>query len=164
MKRKTEEQPAELKKQLEEWKGKYLRALADYQNLEKRTHAQIEETRKFAVEIFLKRLLPVLDTLERAQQHLADHGLALVLKEVATLLSEYGVEKIKTHGRAFNPHEMECIEVVDGEENRVMEEVMPGYRLQGKVLRVAKVKVGKSQIDEKAEKLAKEQLQKGDYM
>lgn len=133
----------ELKKQAEEWKNKYLRALADYQNLEKRTHAEKEETRKFAVRIFLERLLPVADTVAKAQQHLSDPGLGLALKELDALLSEFGVEKIQTVGQPFNPHEMECIEVIAGNDNEVMEESLPGYRLHGKVLRIAQVKVGR---------------------
>lgn len=164
MKKKTDEQILELQKQVEEWKNKYLRALADYQNLEKRTFQEKEATRRFAVEIFLGRLLPVVDTLERAQDHLHNQGLALALKEFFALLHEQGVEKIKSVGREFNPHEMECVEVVDGEENKVVEEVLPGYRLQGKVLRIAQVKVGKRERNEHAEELAKEQLAKGDYM
>lgn len=131
--------------EVEEWKNKYLRALADYQNLEKRTHTEKEETRKFAVQIFLARFLPVADTLAKAQQHLSDSGLGLALKELDALLSEFGVEKIETMGKAFNPHEMECIEVVAGNDNEVVNELLPGYRLHGKVLRVAQVKVGKKQ-------------------
>ncbi|MFZ5845080.1 MAG: nucleotide exchange factor GrpE, partial [Patescibacteria group bacterium] len=111
MKKKTDEQILELQKQVEEWKNKYLRALADYQNLEKRTFQEKEATRRFAVEIFLGRLLPVVDTLERAQDHLHNQGLALALKEFFALLHEQGVEKIKSVGREFNPHEMECVEV-----------------------------------------------------
>lgn len=143
MRKKTDENIEELKKQIDEWKNKYLRALADYQNLEKRTHADKEETRKFAVAVFLERLLPVADTLEKAQGHLKDQGLALALKELDVLFSEFGVSRIETLGQVFNPHEMECVEVVDGKENDVVEEVLPGYRLHGKLLRVAQVKVGK---------------------
>lgn len=138
-----------LQKEIEEWKNKYLRALADYQNLEKRTHTEKEETRKFAVLIFLERLLPVTDTLARAQEHLSDSGLGLALKELDAILQEFGVEKIETKGKSFDPHEMECIEVVEGADNKVVEEVLPGYRLHGKVLRVAQVKVGKEMTNDK---------------
>jgi ribosomal protein S6 len=60
---------------------------------------------------------------------------------------------------------MECVEVVESEkEGEVVEEVRAGYKLEDKVIRVAQVKVGKKDINKKAEELAKEQLQKGDYM
>ena len=133
-----------LQAQVDELKGKYLRALADYQNLEKRSYTEKEEVRKFAAENMLERLLSVLDSFELAQQHLNDQGLALALKEWYAFLQERGVVQIKTVGRDFNPHEMECIEVVDGEENKVIEEVLPGYTLFDRVLRVAQVKVGKN--------------------
>lgn len=164
MKKKVDEHIEELKKQVDEWKGRYLRALADYQNLEKRIQAERHEIRRFAAEVILGRLLPILDILRRAQDHLKNPGLNLAVKEFLALLTAQGVEKIEVIGREFDPHQMECVEVVAGEDNRVMDEVRPGYRFRDKILRVAQVKVGKSAIDEKAEELAKEQLQKGDYM
>ena len=134
----------EHEEQTEEWKNKYVRALADYQNLEKRTYAEKEEIRKFAAESMLERLLPVLDSFEFAQKHLNDQGLTLALKEWYAFLAERGVQRIKTVGLEFDPHEMECIEVVEGDkDNEVAEEVRPGYMIGDKVLRVAQVKVGK---------------------
>jgi len=127
----------------EEWKNKYLRALADYQNLEKRTAADKQEVRRYAEEELLVRLLPVVDTFERAQVHLQDKGLALALKELYAVFEEQEVKKIDVIGRQFNPHEMECVEVAEGEDNKVMEELLSGYKLRNKVLRVAQVKVGK---------------------
>ncbi len=144
MKKKQDGPSEESKKQIEEWKGKYVRALADYQNLEKRTRNEKEETRRFAIEVFVGRLLPVIDTLEKATKHIADQGLALALNELWAALSEFGVSKLDVLGKPFNPHEMECIEVVNGEENIVVEEVFAGYRLHDKIVRVAQVKVGKT--------------------
>ncbi len=132
-----------LNDKVEEWKGKYLRALADYQNLEKRTYAEKEEIRKFASQALLERLFPVLDSFELAQKQLNDQGLMLALKEWYAFLSELGVVRIATVGKDFNPHEMECVEVVAGDPNKVIEEVLPGYKLFDRILRVAQVKVGK---------------------
>lgn len=146
MKKKDDTQPnkeEELQKQVDEWKNKYLRALADYQNLEKRSRDHVGEARKFAAEIVLSRLLPVADTLKKAKDHVKDPGIDLTYKELQAVLEEQGVEKIDVLGRQFDPHEMECVEVVDGEDNKVIEEVLPGYRFRGKILRVAQVKVGK---------------------
>ncbi len=133
----------------EDWKNKYLRALADYRNLEKRKEEEVATVRKFAGEVILARLLPVADTFVTAAIHLKDPGLDLAIKQLFAFFQEAGVEKIETVGKQFNPHEMECIEVVDlpaqaeGNDNEVVEDVLPGYRLRGKVLRVAQVKVGK---------------------
>lgn len=133
----------ELQAQVDELKGKYLRALADYQNLEKRTYGEKEEIRKFASVVLLERLFPVLDSFELAQKQLHDQGLTLALKEWYAFLAEQGVKRIETVGKDFNPHEMECVDVIAGEPNKVIEEVLPGYKLFDRILRVAQVKVGK---------------------
>ncbi len=143
MKKKISTETEELHKQAEEWKSKYLRALADYQNLEKRTQSEKQEIRKYAAEVIVMRLLPALDTLTKATAHVKDTGLELALKELYAALSEQGVEKIAVVGKPFDPHQMECIEVVAGEDNIVVEEILPGYRLHDKIIRIAQVKVGK---------------------
>ena len=132
----------EFRRQVEEWKGKYVRTLADYQNLERRTQSEKEDIRRFAAEIVLSRLLPALDTLGKAKDHIKDIGLDLAFKELYAVLEEQGVEKMEVVGKEFNPHEMECIEVVEGKDNEVVEEILPGYRFRDKILRVAQVKVG----------------------
>ena len=129
--------------QTDEWKNKYLRALADYQNLEKRKSEEIGQVRRFAGEILLIKLLPVVDTFTRALVHVKDSGLGLALKELEAFLKNAGVEKMDVVGKPFNPQDMECIEVVDGEDNIITEELLSGYTLHGKVIRVAQVKVGK---------------------
>lgn len=138
----TDEPVSAAATEVEEWKMKYMRALADYQNLEKRSSQRVSEVRQFAGEIVLSRLLPVVDTFGKVKAHLNDPGLDLAYKELVSVLSEQGVERIEVLGRQFDPTEMDCIEVVNGKENQVMEEVAPGYRFRGKVLRVARVKVG----------------------
>lgn len=138
-----EKEVASSKDEISDWKAKCMRAIADYQNLERRSQEQKELIRKFASEIVLERLFPALDTLKKATDHLKDAGLDLAYKELVSVITEQGVEEIKTVGEEFNPHEMECIEVVAGEDNKVIEELRPGYKLYEKVLRVAQVKVGK---------------------
>jgi len=129
--------------EVNEWKNKYLRALADYQNLEKRSFQEKEEVRRFASEMTLKKFIPAIDSLERATKHITDEGLALSLKEFYAALTECGVRKIETVGKPFDPFCMECIEVKEGEDGIVIEELRAGYTLFDKVLRVAQVNVGK---------------------
>jgi molecular chaperone GrpE len=131
------------KNDIEEWKNKYLRALADYQNLERRTEEEKKQIRQYASNYVLGRLLPVIDTFKRASEHIKDTGLDLAFKELEAVLEEQGVEKIETLGKMFNPHEMECVEVVEGDDGKVIEETLTGYRVGEKILRVAQVKVGK---------------------
>ena len=136
-----------------DWKNKYMRALADYKNLEKRAADEKTEIRKFAAEVVITRLLPVMDSLTKAKEHLKDPGLDLAYKEFEAALTELGVAKLAVLGKPFDPHQMECIEVVDlpaqagGPENQVVEETIPGYRYHDKILRVAQVKVGKKQTN-----------------
>ncbi len=128
---------------VDEWKNKYLRALADYQNLEKRTQEEKQEIRKFAAEVVIARLVPAIDSLAKAKEHLKDTGLDLAYKELETALADLGVTKIDVIGKPFDPHIMECIEVVEGNDGMVVEETLPGYMLHEKIVRVAQVKVGK---------------------
>lgn len=142
---KADEESIALKKQVEEWKSKYIRALADYQNLEKRTNERVREVREFAAEIILGRLLSVVDTFGKVTEHINDPGLELAYKELVAVLVEQGVERMEVVGMPFDPTEMDCVEVIPGKDDEVIEEVLPGYKFRGKVLRVARVKVGKSE-------------------
>lgn len=132
------------KQDTEDWKTKYLRALADYQNLEKRSQERVNEAHKFAAEMLLLRLLSVVDTFTKVKEHIQDTGFDLAFKEMLAVLEEQGIERIAVAGLDFNPHQMECIEVVEGLDTKVVEEVSAGYMFRGKILRVAQVKVGKA--------------------
>ena len=116
-----------LKEQIEVWKNKYTRALADYQNLEKRKEEERSQIVKYATGEVLERFFPILDTFERAQAHLHDPGLGLALKEFAAAFEEQGVVRLDVLGSEFDPHTMDCTEVVEGNENIVMEVVETGY-------------------------------------
>ena len=124
----------------EEYKEKYLRALADYQNLVKRTQAEREEFVQFASEALINKLLSVLDNLERAKGVLTDKGIDIIYNELWQVLQGEGVERIKlTKTDAFDPMTMECIEASQG--GNLLQEVRAGYTLKGKVIRAVHVKV-----------------------
>ena len=138
--------PVETKEEAEAevWKNKYIRALADYQNLEKRTREEQNQVRMFAGLVVIEKLLPVVDLLEKAQEHLKDQGLALALKELYLFFKAIGVEKIDVLGKIFDPYTMDCVEIVDdGKENEVVSVITPGYRMYEKIIRPAKVTVGR---------------------
>jgi len=141
----TEEQKAldELQQKADESENKYKRALADYQNLQKRVSEEKSEWIRSANKDLLLRLLPVLDTLMMAEKHLQDQGLTVSINQFLDTLKAEGVTRIKTVGVAFNPHLMECVTTEQGKENEVLEELRAGYMLYDKVLRPAQVKVGK---------------------
>ena len=139
------EEIAEVKEE-ENWKEKYIRALADYQNLSKRSAEEKIVIRTFASQIVIEKLLPVVDSLEKAEAHVKDTGLTLALKELFKVLEQFGVKKIVSLGQPFDPYTMECISVEEGTEDEVIEELIPGYEMNDKVIRPAKVKVGKKSI------------------
>ena len=144
---KNEIEMLELKKQLEECNERWKRALADYQNLEKRVMEERGEFAKFAVKFFLMKLLAVIDDFDKAQTHLKDQGLTLALKKLTTLLKEEGVERMQTIGKIYDIHSMEAISTAEGGvDNQVVEEFQAGYTLHGAVLRAAKVKVSKKKV------------------
>ena len=134
----------ELKTQLEEMTNQWKRAVADYQNLVKRTQEQQKEFVQFAVKNFLEKLLPVVDDLEMAQKHLKDQGLTLALKKLYAVFEQEGLTRIETEGKEYDIHTMEAIAIVDGkEDNKIVVEHRAGYLLHGSVLRPAQVTVSK---------------------
>jgi molecular chaperone GrpE len=130
--------------EIETSEQKYLRALADYQNLLKQSAKEREEFIKYAITDFLHDLLPVHDHLKLSLQGLSAEeeksawveGVRHVLKQFKTVLEDRGVIEIKTVGEKFNHDEMEAI---SGEGEMVKAEIMPGYKLNGRVIRPAKV-------------------------
>lgn len=165
MSKKVDKQAEGAKKQISDLEEKWKKALADYQNLEKRVENQRKDWAGLAAKELVLKLLSVGDNLNLAAQHLKDQGLDLAVKHFWQVLESEGLKKIEVEGRDFNPYEMECVEVVEGgHEGKVAEEVRSGYYLKGKVLRVAQVRVYKKKINEKADELAKAELGKGDYM
>lgn len=132
-----------LQKQIDNLNNKWRRALADYQNLEKRIVQERRELVKFSNASLIDKLLEVLDNLERSFKHLKDKGLALAINQFESILTAEGVQKIQAKGKKFDPLLMDCFEVVDGAKDIIIEVVQNGYLLNKKVLRPAKVKVGR---------------------
>lgn len=131
-------------KETVDWKNKYLRALADYQNLEKRIIEARSQDLNFATKNFFLKIVPVIDDLEKAEKELQEKGLTLIINKLMDILKSETIEKIGVLGKKFDPHMMECIEVDNDEENEVVtEELRSGYTMHGKVIRATQVKVGK---------------------
>lgn len=132
--------------ELENMKSMLARALADYDNLSKRVERDRTEIVKYSSLTVISKLLPVLDMLEVAQKHLQDAGLAIGLTEFKKVFSEEGLTEINPKiGDSFDENLMEAIEVVKGQrDNTIAEVVLPGWKFaEGQVVRHAKVKVYK---------------------
>ena len=131
-------------KNKDDWEGKYLRALADYQNLLRQTAKEKEEFFQYALSGFLQEILPVYDNLKMALAGLKEddgqnpwiEGLKHVLKQFKEALENKGITEIKTVGEKFNHETMEAL---GGQGEIVKQVVRPGYKLNDKVIRAAQV-------------------------
>lgn len=141
MKKKHEEKEESGLKNLE---NQLKRALADYQNLEKRIGEEKSSWIKLANKDLLTRLIPGLDSLLLAEKHTQDEGVKISIKHFLDILEEAGVKKIETETKDFDPNLMEAVSTRDGEDGKVLEELRAGYTLNGQILRPAQVVVGKT--------------------
>lgn len=124
------------------------RTVADYRNLETRVQEEKQSMAQYANSELLKRLLPAFDTLFLAGKYTQDQGIVLTIKQLLDLLKSEGVERVEIDNATFNPALMDCIEVVEGEKDAIIEEITPGFIYNNKLLRAAKVKVGSGQTKE----------------
>lgn len=134
--------------EMEDYKGKYQRALADLQNLIKKNEQDKKEFIKYALADFLQDLLPIYDHLKLSLIGLPETekksawvvGVEHILRQFKDLLHLKKVEEIQTVGHKFNHNLMEAVE---GEGDLVVKEISPGYTLEDRLLRPAKVIVAK---------------------
>lgn len=125
-----------------DYKEKYLKALADYQNLIKRVEKEKEDFVKFANEHLILRLLAVFDSLEKAVDEFEDESIKLIAKELWYILEKEGVEQIEVRENDdFDPAIMECIEAEEDGKRLIV--TRKGYKMKGRVIRAAEVKVVK---------------------
>lgn len=131
---------------------RYLRALAELDNVKKRAQRDREEYIRFANESLLRELLPVLDNFDRAIQAARASagaeafvaGVELMQRELLRVLEKFGVTAFSAVGELFNPKRHEAVARVpttDHPEMTVVEETLRGYLLNGRVLRPAMVTV-----------------------
>lgn len=139
----------DLNQQLKDLENKWKRALADYQNLEKRIASEKSQFVKIANATLIEKLLVILDDLERASSHIKDSGLNMILGEFRSIIAAEGIEEIKAMGEDFNPQTMDCADLVEGPNNKVIKIIQKGYYYSGTVLRPAKVQVGTQKVKTK---------------
>ncbi|MDE2070307.1 MAG: nucleotide exchange factor GrpE [Gammaproteobacteria bacterium] len=140
-------------KAAQNWDG-YVRAVAELDNLRKRSQRDLENAHRYALERFLQELLPVKDSLEAgiaAAAGSADNlreGLEMTLKMLAALLERFDVREINpARGAAFNPEQHEAMTLqpsTDTSPGAVLQTVQKGYLLNDRLLRAARVIVAKS--------------------
>jgi molecular chaperone GrpE len=137
-----ENQLATLEARVAELEGLWKRALADYQNLQKRNLEQQTTMAQLASLSLIERLLPVYDHLVLAAHHLNDSGLDMVVNQFNEALEAEGVTMIEALNQEYDAATMECVEQVPGSKNQVISIINQGFAMGSRVIRPARVTVG----------------------
>ena len=143
-----------LKKQVEEYKDKHLRLYADFDNFKKRNAKERLELILTAGKDVIQDLLPILDDFDRATKALENttdvaavkEGMAIIQNKLFKTLEAKGLKPIETIGKDFNVEQQEAITEIQAAPEmagKVIDEVEKGYYLNDKIIRFAKVVVGK---------------------
>jgi len=161
----TEEQTSEsnpeeetshpLENQLKELNDKYLRLVAEFDNFRKRNAKERIELMKTASEDIIKALLEVIDDTDRAEQQFSSSdniedlkiGVTLIFNKLRNILHAKGLKAMNAKDQEFNPDMHEAITEIpaptEDMKGKVIDEVIKGYTLNEKIIRHAKVVVGK---------------------
>ena len=141
--------------ELQEFRDRYMRTVAELDNVRKRAARDVEHAHRFAVEKLATELLPVLDSLELAVAHAETADAAsLVAGQEATLkllvraLEKFAIRPVDPVGEPFDPQRHEAMAMRDSDRaapDSVLEVVQRGYELNGRLLRPARVIVARGQ-------------------
>lgn len=148
----VEEQLEAAKKEVDQYKDKYLRAVAEFDNYRKRTLKEKAELLLNGSEKAVCAFLPILDDFERAiadkteDVNAIKEGVQIIFNKFNKTLESLGVRKIETEGKDFDVDFHEAVAMVPGmgddKKGKVIDCVQTGYQLNDKVIRHAKVAVG----------------------
>lgn len=157
----TAEQLGEVVKALQtesdSWKDKAIRALADADNIRKRSAQEVLDARKYAVGEFARELLAVQDNFERAWDAIEKMdtpdaavkntltGIKMVSDQLASAFKKAQIEKIKAMGEALNPDLHQAMMEVESDQpaGTIVQEMQAGYTIAGRLLRPSLVAVAK---------------------
>lgn len=151
---------ARLRAELEEKQQQYLRLAADFENFRRRSAQEARERAQRAAEEVVAALLPVLDNLRRAVEHVPAEdtsplatGVRMTVRQFEEILQRLGVESIPAVGERFDPTWHEAVHgetSSEVEHDTVVAELERGYRLRDRVLRPAKVHVVRPGVAEES--------------
>lgn len=152
---KLKEEMEVLKQHNTELKDKYIRLYAEFDNYKKRTIREKVELMNTAARDTMAALLPVLDDFDRAKKIAEDEattetfseGVRLVYNKLYNVLAQRGLEAMETDGELFDPELHEAFTEIpapsEGMKGRIVDTIEKGYKLKDKIIRHAKVVVGK---------------------
>ena len=140
-------------------KNEFLRAYADAENIKKRCAQEIEKNTKYAISSFAKDLLTVADNLHRAIEALPEaekakceeaknllKGVELTEAELMKVFKKFGIQKVESLGKVFDPNYQRVIQEVEDKEKpagTIIAELQTGYMINDRILREAMVVVTK---------------------
>lgn len=145
----------QLEEDIANWKDKYQRNMAEFENYRKRTMKEKADWIKSSNEEIILSICDIMDNFERAMgQMRVDHqedpfikGIIQIKQQIENLLAKEHVEKIESEGQEFDPNVHEALAHIpsDLEENKIVAVIQNGYKLYDKVVRTARVAVSNGQ-------------------
>jgi molecular chaperone GrpE len=158
-----------LEAKVKEFQEQMLRSQAEMQNVRRRAEIDVEKAHKFALEKFVKELLPVADSLEKAVESTEGHenagevvanireGVEMTLSLFMNSLQKFNVKQLNPVGEPFDPQQHEAMSMVpapDAEPNSVIAVVQKGYTLNDRLVRPAMVVIAKAESGPKVDEQA----------
>lgn len=139
----------------ENWKDKYLRALAEAENMRKRIQKEKQDMLRFGIENAISEFLPAIDNFENALRFASSAtgevknwaiGFEMILAQFKEVLHNHGIVAYHSEGNTFDPELHEAVEIVETteqEDGAILHEFTKGYKSASRVIRPARVKVAK---------------------
>ena len=151
---------AQLKEEIAKLKDQWVRAVAEMDNIRKRTQREKEETAKYAINAFAEDMVTVLETLKRASESIPDaaraendllktigEGVDLTLQELLTIFQRYKINRIDPLNQKFDHNFHQAVAQVERDDvapGTIVQVVQAGYSIHDRLLRPAMVVVSKS--------------------
>ena len=146
-----EEKIVELQKEVADWKDKYLRSIAEFDNFRRRSIQEKSDWIRLATEKMALNVCDVVDNFERALSHLNQEaledknikGIILIEQQLRTVLEKEGVKRIEAMGEEFDPTLHEALAHIPSEleENKIAAIIQNGYTMHDKLIRPVRVAV-----------------------
>lgn len=145
-----------------DFKDKYVRLLAEMENLRKRMQKEKQETVRFAIENAIGEFLPALDNFEKALKFADQNseevknwasGFQMILSQIKDVLHNHGIVAYHSEGNSFDPNFHEAVEISESDEHpdgTILEEYSKGYKSTNRTIRPARVRVARK-IEKKDE-------------
>jgi molecular chaperone GrpE len=151
----TEEIKPEPVEEVTDWKDKYVRTLAEMENMRKRMQKDRQEMVRFGIENAISEFLPAIDNLENALRFASEasgevknwaFGFEMILSLFKEILHNHGIVSFHSEGNTFDPATHEAVEITettDHPDGMILHEFTKGYKSASRTIRPARVKVAK---------------------